>query len=70
MKKVVLALAVIATVACFSSCSKNCSCKVWLNGNVQSTYEVSKDKLPEGKKCKDLSTVVEINNKKTGNECR
>lgn len=28
MKKVVLALAVIATVACFSSCAKKCTCNV------------------------------------------
>ncbi|MBP5326821.1 MAG: hypothetical protein J6Y98_02770 [Bacteroidales bacterium] len=28
MKKIVLALAVIATVACFSSCSKKCTCKM------------------------------------------
>lgn len=27
MKKVFLALAVIATVACFTSCSKTCTCK-------------------------------------------
>ena len=27
MKKVLLALAVVATVACFSSCNKTCTCK-------------------------------------------
>ena len=28
MKKVLLALAVIATVACMSSCTKKCTCKL------------------------------------------
>lgn len=32
MKKIVLTLAVIATVACFSSCSKKCNCK-FANGS-------------------------------------
>ncbi len=27
MKKILLTLAVVATVACFSSCSKKCNCK-------------------------------------------
>ena len=33
MKKVVFALAVIATVACFSSCSKKCTCKDLITGS-------------------------------------
>ncbi len=32
MKKLILALAVVATVACFSSCSKKCNCK-FANGS-------------------------------------
>lgn len=37
MKKVFLALAVIATVACFSSCNKKCTCTV---GNVSAEYDL------------------------------
>lgn len=70
MKKVVLALAVMATVACFSSCSKNCTCTEWLNGEKKGTKEISKDKLKEGQKCSDLSTIIEYNGKKNGFECR
>lgn len=70
MKKVFLALAVMATVACFSSCSKNCTCTTWFNGEKTGTKEISKDNLKEGQKCKDLSTVVTVNDKKNGWECR
>lgn len=70
MKKVFLTLAVMATVACFSSCSKNCTCTKWLNGEKKGTEEFSKEKLKEGQKCSDYSTVIEINDKKTGLECR
>ena len=39
MKKIVLAIAVIAVVACFSSCNKKCTCKTYANGVVVRTDE-------------------------------
>ena len=58
MKKVVLALAVIATVACFSSCKKTCTCKTIANGTVVSTEEgVEKG---DAKLCKDLNKSITV----------
>ena len=70
MKKVVLACAIVAFVGLFASCSKNCTCTTYLNGEKKGTTEISKDKLSEGQKCSDLNTVVIIDGKKTGMECR
>ena len=44
MKKIVMALAVIAMVACFSSCKKTCSCTYKLLG-ISYTTEISKEDL-------------------------
>lgn len=66
MKKIVLALAVIATVACFSSCNKKCTCKTYVAGVVTLTeedVEVDKDK-----KCKDYTAII-TEDPKTGIEC-
>ena len=66
MKKIVLALAVIATVACFSSCNKKCTCKTYVAGVVTATdedIEIDKDK-----KCKDYTAII-TEDPKTGVEC-
>ena len=56
MKKVVLALAAIATVVCFTSCDKTCVCKSTVNGvSVETEVELNKDHY---KKCSDMNTVV------------
>ena len=73
MKKIVLALAVIATVACFSSCNKKCNCKVYAGGT-STEQEFTLDELNEQfntdyKKCTDLNTVVEIAGIKAGTDC-
>lgn len=63
MKKVLLALAIIATAACFTSCNKKCDCKVTVLG-VSTTYEdLSVDEVNEKfgtdiKKCSDLNSNV------------
>ncbi len=54
MKKVLLALAVIATVACFSSCKKTCTCTTYAAGSVVSTNEVSLENYDNVKKCSEL----------------
>jgi len=73
MKKIVLALAVIATVACFSSCNKKCNCKVFAGGTYTET-EFSLDELNEKynldiKKCSDMNNVAEIGGVKMGTDC-
>lgn len=72
MKKVLLSLAVVATVACFASCSKTCSCKAYVNGNVSEEWEVDLDDVNDDnvKKCSDLNTVIELGGLKAGTECK
>ncbi|MCQ2260487.1 MAG: hypothetical protein MJZ77_03725 [Bacteroidales bacterium] len=67
MKKIVLALAVIATVACFSSCNKVCTCKTYVAGVVTLTNEVELDRDTYSK-CSDLNKIL-VENPKTGVEC-
>ena len=70
MKKVVLALAAVAVVACFSltSCNKKCTCKTYVMGVVATTEEVELDK-DSYKKCSDMNTIVNVGDKKNGIEC-
>ena len=70
MKKVILSCAAVALMGMFASCSKNCTCTTYLNGEVQGTTEISKDKLDDGQKCSDLNTIVTISGKKNGMECK
>lgn len=73
MKKILLSLAVIATVACFSSCNKKCNCMYYVNGT-STEQEYSLDELNEKygldiKKCSDMNNVVEIGGFKAGVDC-
>ncbi|MBQ0159490.1 MAG: hypothetical protein MJZ99_03050 [Bacteroidales bacterium] len=68
MKKIVLALAVIATVACFSSCNKKCTCKTYAAGVVVTTTEDVELDGKTYKKCSDLNQII-IETPKTGMEC-
>ena len=68
MKKVMAifgAALLLAGVA--TSCNKKCECKTYVAGVVTGTTEMELDK---GKKCADYTTVVEVNDKKNGVECR
>lgn len=68
MKKIVLALAAVAMVACMASCNKHCTCKTYAAGvvvNTQEDVELDKDTY---KKCSDM-TVLAIASPKTGVEC-
>lgn len=68
MKKVLVILAAAGFLFAMSSCNKNCTCKTYVDGQVKLTVE---DFEPdEGKKCADYNTVVEVNDKKNGVECR
>lgn len=68
MKKVVLGLAAIATVACMASCNKVCTCKTYLAGIVTATVEEIELDKDTYKSCSDL-TDIQIENPKTGVEC-
>lgn len=71
MKKVVLALAAVAVVACFSltSCNKKCTCKTYVLGVVTSTTEDVELDKDSYKKCSDMNTIVTLDGKKNGMEC-
>lgn len=62
MKKVFLALAVIATVACMASCKKTCTCTTTVMG-VSVEDEIDLDQMNEKygvdvKKCSDMNSNV------------
>lgn len=69
MKKVVLALAAIAMVACLASCNKHCTCKTYAAGVVVTTTEDVELDGDTYKKCSDLNTVATIAGSKNGIEC-
>ncbi len=69
MKKVLISLAAVALVACLASCNKTCNCKWYLNGTVERETEEALD-TEHFEKCSDMNTVVEVNGKKTGRECK
>ena len=68
MKKIVLAIAVVALAAGFVSCNKKCTCKTYAAGvGVETTEDVELDK-DTYKKCSDMNNIV-VANPKTGKEC-
>lgn len=69
MKKVFLALAAIAAVACMTSCNKTCTCKTYVMGVVATTTEDVELDKDSYKKCSDMNTVVMVGDKKNGLEC-
>lgn len=69
MKKIVLAIAAVAMVACLASCNKKCTCKTYIGGVVMSTAEDVELDKDSYKKCSDMNTVAMINGTKNGLEC-
>ena len=69
MKKVFLALAVIATVACMTSCNKKCTCRTYVAGVVATTTEDVELDKDTYSKCSDMNTVVTVAGTKNGIEC-
>lgn len=63
MKKIVLAIAVIAMVACFSSCKKTCKCVTKTNGVETATTTV------ESKNCADEESTTEMMGQKIEIKC-
>ncbi len=69
MKKVFCICAAALLIAALStSCNKNCKCTTYFNGKAQSTTEIENPN-PDGH-CSDMNTVVVINGKKNGIECK
>lgn len=66
MKKILMAVAVFATLGAMTSC-KNCTCKTTMYENdkemgvevsIKETQTIAKDKLPEGMSCKDYEDML------------
>ena len=69
MKKVLVLLAIVAFVACFTSCDKECVCRPYAAGIVVDTDDDVD--LESGKKCSDLNAIVVDNDgNKNGVECK
>ena len=67
MKKVLVLLATVAFVACFTSCNKTCTCKGYINGVVITTDDVE---VEAGEKCADMTELITNDNGVTGFECK
>lgn len=75
MKKIALAVAAVAVVACLASCSKKCNCTTYAAGSsTESEFDLEElqEKYPDAniKKCSDLNTKVEIAGVAAGIECK
>ena len=58
MKKVMLSLAVVDLVAAMASCSKTCTCKSYMNGQlVETNPEVE---LGDYKNCSDMNSGINL----------
>lgn len=66
MKKALFAIAAIAAVFAFSSCSKSCKCTAKLNGEVLSETTVE---LSDGDKCSDFNGKITILGQTAENKC-
>ncbi|MCL2290944.1 MAG: hypothetical protein FWC34_09635 [Bacteroidetes bacterium] len=68
MKKLLVLLLIGGAFVAFTSCKKTCTCDTWLLG--EKTITVSDIDLGGHAKCSDLNTVIEIDGKKNGVECK
>jgi len=66
MKKVFMAIALIATVACFTSCAKTCKCKYYVNGTVERETETELSDSFTKDDCNKITAMVGS----TGVECK
>ncbi|MCR5423473.1 MAG: hypothetical protein K6E93_01775 [Bacteroidales bacterium] len=56
MKKVLIALTVVAAAASFASCQKTCEC-TYKVGGISTVAMVSLDDYEDAKSCKDLTQI-------------
>lgn len=71
MKKVLVILAAAGMLFAMSSCSKECKCKTYVDGEMKHENTVSKEDLESAgfEKCKDLNSTVELMGVKTEVKC-
>jgi len=70
MKKLLTVFVILAGVLLIAtSCQKNCTCTRWYNGEEKESLTLPLND-EDAKLCENKNTVVVINGKKTGLECK
>lgn len=62
MKKVLVVLAAAGMLVAMSSCSKDCKCKYYVDGDMKSEKTISKEDMESlgYEKCKDMNSTVDL----------
>ncbi len=71
MKKVLVILAAAGMLLALSSCSKECKCKYYSDGDLKSEKTITKEDMESlgFEKCKDMNSTVELLGVKTEVKC-
>ncbi len=73
MKKVLIAMAVVAMAASFASCNKTCTCSTYVNGEIVENLTVNDIDISDNdqiKKCSDMNTSVTLLGNTTEVKCK
>jgi len=72
MKKVLVIMAAAGLMFAMASCSSECKCKTYVDGDLKNESTISKEDLESAgyDKCKDLNSTVELLGVKTEVKCR
>ena len=71
MKKVLVILAAAGLLFAMSSCSKECKCKYYSDGDLKSEKTITKEDMESlgFEKCKDMNSTIELLGVKTEVKC-
>ena len=73
MKKVLIAMAALAMVSAFASCSKTCTCSTYVNGDIVENLTVENIDISDSdkyKKCSDMNSSVTLLGQTTEVKCK
>ena len=71
MKKLLVILAAASLLFAMSSCSKDCKCKYYVDGDMRSEKTITKEDMESlgFEKCKDMNSTIELLGSKTEVKC-
>ncbi len=71
MKKVLVILAAAGMLFAMSSCSKECKCKHYVNGDLKNETTITKEDMEKlgYEKCKDMNSKIELAGNKSEVKC-
>ena len=71
MKKVLVILAAAGLLFAMSSCSNECKCKRYVDGDLKSETTITKEDMESlgFEKCKDMNSTIELLGVKTEVKC-